>query len=255
MALACSSANHGSDSDQPTKANREAAGDYCEIACAKQKSCDQRSDDQTCRNSCTNELAALGPKLRIEYLDGTSSCINDADCASVLDGSAPQKCSRQAVASLAPSAAGTAFCDGYAAALMDCRAELDKAACFELVKTFNDAALSDASRCLEHACSTMTDCVAAALGGTSGSDGAGSSQGGAGNEYGSGPTPPEMAAGAYPDSQVPGRSPPDSSYGGQGPQGDDVPSYGGQGLAGEAANDSGNEAGRYDAEPIGGYGP
>lgn len=137
---------------------------YCESRCAKLEECDPSRDRQTCTASCENELAARGPKLRPEYLSYLESCVVAEQCESVQSGDAEALCAEEASASLAPTAAGVAFCDVLAAVADGCELSADKDVCLETVQPYSSATLTTAKLCLSKACGEIDACVAAELG-------------------------------------------------------------------------------------------
>jgi hypothetical protein len=138
---------------------------YCSSYCQQSHDCDKSLNEQTCTNSCKNGFAAVGPKLREDFLNGIATCVHEQDCATVLDGKALAKCNEETTAVLSPSSVGKAFCEAYEQAVEKCEGDdFDKAECFEQAKSFNDAAIQAAQKCLDDACSDIDACVAASLG-------------------------------------------------------------------------------------------
>jgi hypothetical protein len=156
----------GSDSNDGGGAGTSSANvsSYCSTVCNRLNECDSTEDAQTCTRSCENSLAAVGPKLRGEYLNRIQQCFTQKDCANILSGDAHDDCEDEAVAALAPTSTGTAFCDGYSNVATRCGSSLDKADCLDDTKLFNDSALNTAMSCFDRACSAIDDCVEAALG-------------------------------------------------------------------------------------------
>jgi len=178
-AVACSSSSNsgtaGAGGDKTGGGGESSANnatgsvkDYCADSCTKAHGCDKTVDVQTCSNTCKNDFAAVGPKLRDDFLGSITSCYSDQDCVAVLDDKALGKCTDEAVAELAPSKEGTSFCTDYQNAVDKCDANFDKAECYDKAKTFNDDALKEAEACLSKACSDIDDCVKATLGSISG---------------------------------------------------------------------------------------
>ncbi len=160
--------------------------DYCTESCTKSHGCDKTVDVQTCSNTCKNDFAAVGPKLRDDFLGSITGCFGSQDCVAVLDNEALGKCTDEAVAELAPSKEGTSFCTDYEDAATKCdNSTFDKADCYDQAKTFNDDALKEAEACLTKACSDIDDCVTATLGAIkdigSGTTDPGNGTGGTGN--------------------------------------------------------------------------
>jgi len=117
--------------------------DYCADSCTKAHGCDKTVDVQTCSNECKNNFAAVGPKLRDDFLASITACYSDQDCVAVLADTALGKCTDEAVAELAPSKEGTSFCTDYEDAVSKCDSNFDKAQCYDKAKTFNDDALKE----------------------------------------------------------------------------------------------------------------
>ncbi len=175
-AVACSSSSNGGNAGaggDTTGAGGESSAnnatgsvkDYCSESCTKAHGCDKTVDVQTCSNTCKNDFAAVGPKLRDDFLASITNCYGDQDCVAVLDDLALGKCTDEAVAELAPSKEGTSFCGDYEDAAAKCdNSTFDKAECYDKAKTFNDDALKEAEDCLAKACSDIDDCVTATLG-------------------------------------------------------------------------------------------
>jgi hypothetical protein len=172
-AVACSSSSsNGGTGGDGTGAGGESSAnnatgsvkDYCAESCTKAHGCDKTVDVQTCSNTCKNDFAAIGPKLRDDFLASITNCYGDQDCVAVLDDEALGKCTDEAVAELAPSKEGTSFCSDYEDAAAKCdNSNFDKADCYDQAKTFNDDALKEAEACLTKSCSAIDDCVAATL--------------------------------------------------------------------------------------------
>lgn len=174
--------------------------DYCADSCTKNHGCDKTVDVQTCSNTCKNDFAAVGPKLRDDFLASITACYGDQDCVAVLDEEALGKCTDEAVAELAPSKEGTSFCTDYEDAAAKCdNSDFDKAECYDKAKTFNDDALVEAEDCLTKACSAIDDCVTATLGAikdigggtTDPGDGTGGTSNGTAGSSGTAGTAPE----------------------------------------------------------------
>ncbi len=165
-AVGCSSSSSSGGADDGSSANNATGSvtDYCTESCTKFHGCDKTVDVQTCSNSCKNDFAAVGPKLRDDFLASVTACYGNQDCVAVLDDEALGKCTEEAVAELAPSKAGTTFCTDYENAVAKCDSDFDKADCYDQAKTFSDSALKEAANCLSKACSDIDDCVEATLG-------------------------------------------------------------------------------------------
>jgi len=137
---------------------------YCAALCDQLNECDNSEDASICANGCENETAAVAPKLRADWIAKQQACVLAKDCASVISGDAYSSCADEVNAGLAPSAAGTSFCDAWEAAATRCSEQLDKANCLDASKQYNDAALREAQGCLDKSCSLIVLCVGAALG-------------------------------------------------------------------------------------------
>jgi hypothetical protein len=147
----------------PTEATADAAS-FCGALCGRQESCDTSLDVQTCKNSCTNGFAAVFPKLRQDVVGLIVECFDGKDCKTVLEGSVVSTCADEAVASVAPSAEATAFCDGLSAAKKKCGSTSTKAACLQQAKLYSDDAIVEAANCTDRPCSEIDRCVAATFG-------------------------------------------------------------------------------------------
>lgn len=148
----------------PTEATSDAAS-FCSSLCGRQESCDTSLDVQTCRNSCTNGYAAVFPKLRQDVVGLIVQCFDAKDCKTVLEGSVVATCAEEAVASVAPSAEATSFCDGLASAKKKCGGSSStKAACLDQAKLYSDDAIIEAANCTDRPCSEIDRCVAATFG-------------------------------------------------------------------------------------------
>jgi hypothetical protein len=157
IVLACSGSKKGGSAGT--------VSGYCESYCEQSHDCDQSINEQTCTNSCNNDFAALGPKLRTDFLKSISECVAQQDCATILAGDALSDCSEEAAATLSPSSSGTAFCSAYEKAVEKCDdRDFDKAACFEQSKAFSDSAIAAAQKCLDDSCDDIDDCVGSSLG-------------------------------------------------------------------------------------------
>ena len=137
--------------------------DFCNSICGRQHTCDTTSELQTCTSNCQNENAAMFPTLRGDIVTSIEACLPDEDCATVLKGNALTECVSEAVASVAPTADGTAFCDDWGSAVTSCGQTLDKATCLSLAKEYNDTTLQTAQSCTTKSCSSMSSCIDAVL--------------------------------------------------------------------------------------------
>ncbi|HEY0709574.1 MAG TPA: hypothetical protein VGG33_22375 [Polyangia bacterium] len=153
--------------DEGTKnGNTGDVSQFCTSLCTRQNSCDSTRDVQTCTNQCKNNLAVSFPKLRGEVVNMVSTCTTQKDCKTILLAAdvVLDTCSREAAASLAPTATATSFCDAVIAAQNKCTmTAVDRAACLELAKRANDPALEEAKKCSTKACADIVPCLDAAL--------------------------------------------------------------------------------------------
>jgi hypothetical protein len=164
-ACGSSSSNGGDTSGNGTPSSGASSlSDYCGTVCAKANTCDHTQDVQTCENTCTNNNAAGFPKMRADVVSKIESCANSSDCQAVIAGTALTECKGEALASFAPTGAETSFCDSYWSAASKCSVTIDKGACLEDHKIYNDAALNAASGCLSKACTDVPACLNAAFG-------------------------------------------------------------------------------------------
>jgi hypothetical protein len=209
--LNCSGTSNGGAAGSNANANGRSASsssassaEFCESYCTRANTCDTTRDVDTCTNRCENDFASLFPKLRADLLSGVETCWQRNDCKRVLESSsALGSCVDEAQESLAPTAAGTAFCEDLDVSWKKCGIALERSKCLRLAKQYNDEALTDASKCLDKACSTIDGCIASVLDltssgtspGTSSSSSGGSSSGGGssssgGSSSGGPPAPP-----------------------------------------------------------------
>ena len=170
--LACSSGGAATGSPSPAPAAPDAGGgpaetvavDVCARTCSRKVTCDPATDKDTCISKCENADGAFLSKVSAEYAAEIATCIDNVACRNIDDGTAFRDCGAEASARLSPSATATGFCDDYATASATCGGEIAKAACFDAMKIYSDASLSDARKCLAKKCSDLAPCVAAALG-------------------------------------------------------------------------------------------
>lgn len=146
-----------------TRASEQGAVDVCARTCARRVTCDPATDADTCTSKCENANGTYLSKVRAEYAAELATCIDKSACKNLDDGSAFGDCGAEARARLSPSSTATGFCDDYAAASTKCGVEIDKATCFDLMKTYSDASLSDATKCFGKKCSDISACVGAAF--------------------------------------------------------------------------------------------
>lgn len=165
VGIACSTgttSNSSSGSGSGDAADVEA---YCNGLCGAEHTCDTKSDEDTCFNSCKNENAARMPHLRADLVNDIIDCIQDADCKKVLNHSAESDCNKEVSASAAPSSAATSFCEAYVSAGDKCGRDLEKATCLTASKFYNDDSLGQAEACTDKSCDAQEKCITAAFGG------------------------------------------------------------------------------------------
>jgi hypothetical protein len=171
--FACASSDHtgigGGTSPTDPSATVPAATDaasFCAAMCSREQSCDKALDTQTCVNECTNADAAVFPRLRTDVVDLIVSCFDSKDCKTVLGGSFVGACTADAIASVAPSAAASTYCDALAKAKNTCSGSsaLTKADCLNTAKLYGDAAIAQAQNCAKRGCSEIDACVSAVFG-------------------------------------------------------------------------------------------
>ena len=142
------------------------AGSFCSAMCGRQQSCDKAIDSQTCENECTNANAAVFPRLRSDVVELVVACFDGKDCKTVLDGEFLGACTADAIATVAPSAAATNFCDALAGAKKNCSGSQSttKAQCLNSAKLYGDLAIAQAQNCVKRGCSEIDTCVSAVFG-------------------------------------------------------------------------------------------
>lgn len=170
LAVGCASSTE-EDAD-PTG---QPSGSFCTTSCARLHSCDESKDEKTCKNACDNDNAATLPKLRSDIVGAMSSCIDEADCKTVLAGTVVATCADEASASVAPSEAATSYCDARVKSAKKCGKTVSNATCLTTAKLYNDTALADATECTDKACADVEECVDAALGSLKATSGGSSS--------------------------------------------------------------------------------
>jgi hypothetical protein len=193
LAVACSSTVTQGSGNAGGSSLALSPSDFCRNICTRVNACDNARDVDTCAQECTNSLASIYPKLRSDLVSGVETCWQKKDCKNVLlSSSALDSCADEADESLAPTSAGTAFCDGLDGAWTKCGESLDKSKCLHLAKQYNDDALGSAKHCLDKACADIDPCVASALGldDSSSSSPGSSSSSSSSSGGGGGPTPP-----------------------------------------------------------------
>lgn len=142
------------------------ASSFCAAMCNRVQSCDKALDSQTCENECTNGNAAIFPRLRADVVDLIVECFDGKDCKTVLGGGFVGACTADAIATVAPSAAASSFCDALASAKKTCSGATSnsKAECLNSAKLYGDQAIGQAQNCVKRACSEIDTCVGAVFG-------------------------------------------------------------------------------------------
>jgi len=153
------------DTSQTIPSTTDAAS-FCAAMCSRIQTCDKSTDSQTCENQCTNGNAAVFPRLRTDVVDLIVSCFDGKDCKTVLGGELVGGCTADAIASVAPSAAASTFCDALATAKKSCSgsSSATKASCLDSAKLYGDAAIAQAQNCVKRGCSEIDTCVSAVFG-------------------------------------------------------------------------------------------
>lgn len=166
------------------------AASFCSAMCSRIQTCDKSTDSQTCENQCTNGNAAVFPRLRTDVVDLIVSCFDGKDCKTVLGGEFVGACTADAIASVAPSAAASSFCDALATAKKSCSGSTSttKAACLDSAKLYGDSAIAQAQNCVKRGCSEIDTCVSAVFGSLGGVGASGTGTGSSGSSGSSGST-------------------------------------------------------------------
>jgi hypothetical protein len=153
------------DPSQTVPAVTDAAS-FCSAMCSRVQSCDKAIDTQTCQNECTNGNAAIFPRLRSDVVQLIVSCFDGKDCKTVLGGEFVGACTADAIASVAPSAAASTFCDALATAKKSCSGATSKskAECLNAAKLYGDQAIAQAQNCTKRGCTEIDTCVSAVFG-------------------------------------------------------------------------------------------
>lgn len=140
--VACSSTEELSTSASIT------AEVYCQRGCATLEGCASASATSACTVACQQDLAKLS-EPRGDLLSYIATCVEAAECKD--KASSPSPCKDEALAVLAPSNAGHDLCTNYEQKSVMCKADFEKAKCFEAAKTYPDDTLSEASACVSKA--------------------------------------------------------------------------------------------------------
>lgn len=141
------------------------AASFCSAMCSRVQACDKSLDTQTCENECTNGNAAVFPRLRADVVDLIVECFDGKDCKTVLGGGFVGACTADAIATVAPSAAASDFCEALSTAKKSCSVTAQsKAECLNGAKLYGDAAIAQAQNCVKRGCSEIDTCVSAVFG-------------------------------------------------------------------------------------------
>jgi hypothetical protein len=155
--VACS----GGEEPEAATASAAASVDFCRSYCAKEATCDVKTDLDTCNAQCDRELGETLAKWRPDVVAGISSCWQARDCRSMTNGDF-KGCVDEARVSTVPSDATKRFCDAYAAAAMKCDgAEIDRAGCLDVGKSYSDAVLDKSTNCTTKSCTVIEECLRA----------------------------------------------------------------------------------------------
>lgn len=142
------------------------AASFCQAMCHRVQSCDKSLDAQTCENECSNSNAAIFPRLRSDVVALIVGCFDSKDCKTVLGSGFVGACTADAIASVAPSAAASSFCDALAASKKTCSGSeaATKADCLNSAKLYGDGAIAQAQNCVKRGCTEIDSCVSAVFG-------------------------------------------------------------------------------------------
>lgn len=165
-ASGCSSSSDGDGASTATSSVSAAeASSFCDSYCKKQESCDSRVDVQTCAVRCDDGVTSTLERLRADLVDATRACFEASDCRQVLGGKRLSECIDEAAVSVTPSKAATTFCDALTAAAKECfDVDHPRVACLEQSKTYSDATLAEATKCMAKSCKQRFACESAVLG-------------------------------------------------------------------------------------------
>ena len=137
---------------------------WCSALCDSRYKCDKTYDAVTCVNQCTNNNAAILPKVRSDVVNIDVKCFATLDCATVLAGDSVSECDAKSSSSVAPSPEGQEYCATYISKAAECGGQASEGNCLSYVKIFADGAIREAGRCLNKSCSDADGCLDAALG-------------------------------------------------------------------------------------------
>jgi hypothetical protein len=159
LLVACSDDGGSSTSSPGVGATQGSVDESCTASCAAQKKCNSSVDETTCFNRCKNESAAIGTKVRADYVLAITDCSKTASCDKLSD------CDDTAKASISPTATCQSVCDDLIKKNTECRAgNTDKSKCLNDVKVFSDGTLESMRACLTKSCTEYGACVLSTMG-------------------------------------------------------------------------------------------
>jgi hypothetical protein len=159
LCAACS----GSDESPTASASAASSVDFCRSFCAKEATCDAKTDLDTCNAQCDRELGDTIAKMRADEAASVMTCWQGRDCRS-LTPEHFKGCVQEARINTVPNDAARRFCDAFGEAAMKCDgAELNRAGCLGLAKSYSDAILDKATHCMTKSCTVLDDCLSATL--------------------------------------------------------------------------------------------
>ncbi len=158
-----------STSSTGSASSAASADDFCSELCTRKASCDSSVDHDSCMSECDDAAGTTIARLRSDLVDAMSSCMEEADCKTVLSSGGLDDCIGEAAASAAPDQAAKDACHALGDTFDRCDASgFDAAGCFEHMKIYNDGVLKAVTKCASKSCGAVADCVNAALGTESG---------------------------------------------------------------------------------------
>jgi len=159
LLFACSSDDSTTSTSPGVAATQGHIDQYCTSGCAALKKCSSATDETTCVNKCKNDMAAVGPKLRADYIVANTDCTKTASCDKLSD------CDDTAEATLSPTAVCSTFCDEVIKKNIECKSgETDKSGCLNRLKIFADATFDAGRQCLTKSCTDYGACLLTAFG-------------------------------------------------------------------------------------------
>ena len=138
------------------------ADDICTIHCERAETCG------VFRDACERDCPARGrpiDKMRADFVGGMMLCLEGASCAALKEGAAWGGCHSAIVKTLPVTPTLRKFCFQSARRAAQCERaeEADQIACLTQFRYNNDAALTDAMKCIERTCAEVPGCMGAAL--------------------------------------------------------------------------------------------